>query len=102
MGCRKVGERAYCKDQLPRGGGLSVLPILRVCSLSCGATHGVLLTPPTAVRWDPRQLQRGQAEKVCTFASRAMAWPVAVSAKITRLCSGSQLGCYFRSQLFGV
>ncbi len=57
VGCRKVGMWAYCKVQLSMG-ELSDLPISRVCVRSCGANPGGLCTPPTAVRWDPRQLQK--------------------------------------------
>jgi hypothetical protein len=66
VGCQKVGERAYCKDQLPRG-RLGVLWISRICARSCDASPAELCTPPTAVRWDPRQLRRWKTRKVCTF-----------------------------------
>ncbi len=71
-GCQKVGERAYLKVQLLWGGGLGDLPISRVRARYCGTNPGGLGTPPTARRWDPRQLPKVGGNR------GAYLWPLVV------------------------
>ncbi len=74
MACRKVWERTYCKDQLPRGYWASCRT--RACALDLAAPilecFALLLLLEMGFQTTP---EGGRQERYVPLASRAMAWP---------------------------